>query len=428
MWQSDGRLATLPGQPPQFIHRRRSEVPERLLRGIFDQPSASDRTMILESVRVFYDRVIRIAEWIVAGRFATAKIALVSLAVGLFFSFPNHYGLSDKEAGQSWVGVLEKCEDPFLDMTTRYDPSVHESKLNFRLTVPIVAKLLGLGRRGILALHAISDVLLLWVCASLFARITSDRVSALFMTVGVASTWAGITGIVEFRGMFDVEALLFLACAALARGPAFSGLFSFLAAWTDERGLIASSMVYLYHVYQRYDTDGDRLSAFFTPAAMGVVISWFAYFATRYALARTYHITTPIDGTGVRTLIDQVNNLPMGTWTALEGGWLLVLASAFVLVKRRHFLFLTAFAGSLSIIIVVSMSVFDITRSMAYALPAIFIALEVLQNVETARELRTLCIIASTVSLVWPNYYAEYRSSIFWYTPFPLRVLKWLGV
>jgi hypothetical protein len=383
--------------------------------------------MVFEFLGSSYDRMIRLAERIVAGRFVSARILLVALAVGLFFSTPNYKRLYSEDNVKAWAGVLEKCNDPFLDMTRKYEPIVHESKLNFRLTVPIAAKLLGLGMTGLFALQSACGVLLLWACAATFLRITGDRVAALFLTIGVASTWAGATGFVELRGMFDVVALLFLACAVLAEGPVLAGLAVFLAAWTDERGLIASSLVYLYHVYRRYGGVGDRISAFFGPAPLGVVLSWSAYFATRFALARAYHITTPVAGVSPRIFLSQLNNLPMGCWTALEGGWLLVIAASIALVKLRQLAFLAAYASALAIVLASAMAVFDVTRSMAYALPAVFIALEVLRKTESGDDLRTLCVAASALSFLWPTYYAEYHNIIWWNSPLPFRALKWLG-
>jgi hypothetical protein len=384
--------------------------------------------MLFASLGVFYRGMISLAERIVAGRFVTLKMLLASLAITLFFSFPNYPRLYSEDNLKLWGGLLEKCNDPLMDMTTKYDPILHESKLNFRLTVPIVARLLGLGIKGIFALQSLCGVLLLWAAAGVFLQITNDRVTALFLTIGLGSTWAGTTGFVELRGMFDVVALLFLACGVLARGPLFAAVSVFLAAWTDERGLIASSLVYLAHVYRRYDgTRGDRLLAFFSPTALGVVVSWVAYFASRYALAHTYHITTPAAGANVKVFINQLNNLPMGCWTALEGGWLLVLAAAFVLWRVRRVAFLSAYAVSLGIVLAVSMSVFDVTRSMAYALPAVFVALEVLARTESGDDLRALCVAASALSFLWPNYYAEYHNIIWWYSPLPFRVLKWAG-
>ena len=96
--------------------------------------------MVFASLGAFYDRMIRLAERIVGGRFVTAKILLAALAIGLFFSFPNYQRLYSKDNLELWVGLLEKCDDPLMDMTRKYESIRHESKLNFRLTVPIVAK------------------------------------------------------------------------------------------------------------------------------------------------------------------------------------------------------------------------------------------------------------------------------------------------
>jgi hypothetical protein len=227
--------------------------------------------------------------------------------------------------------------------------------------------------------------------------------------------------------MFDVVALLFLACATLADGPLLVGTAVFLASWTDERGLIASALVYLYHVYRRYGGEGDRISAFFGPTPAGVVVAWATYFVTRFALAKAYHLTTTADGANVRVFITQMNNLPMGCWTALEGGWLLVLAASVVLIRLRQFAFLAAFLLSLSLVLAVSMSVFDITRSMAYALPAVFVSLGVLRRTESRDSLRALGATAAATSFLWPNYYAHFQYEILWYSPLPFRVLKWLS-
>ena len=55
------------------------------------------------------------------------------------------------------------------------------------------------------------------------------------------------------------------------------------------------------------------------------------------------------------------------------------------------------------------MCVFDITRSMAYLLPALFVALDVLGEVESVPDLRLLCGVSSLVSILSPNYYAPWE-------------------
>src|SRR3954451_3428069 len=90
------------------------------------QPCPRDRPMVFESLRAFYGRTIRLAERVVAGRFATARITLVAFAIGIFFSFPNYKRINDHFITKTWVGFLEKRDDLSLDMTTKYATNRHE--------------------------------------------------------------------------------------------------------------------------------------------------------------------------------------------------------------------------------------------------------------------------------------------------------------
>ena len=124
--------------------------------------------------------------------------------------------------------------------------------------------------------------------------------------------------------------------------------------------------------------------------------------------------------------VEQINNLPAGCWTALEGGWLLVLAAAVVLARRRRFLFLTMNLGAIAMVLTAARLVLDITRSMAYVLPALFVALDVLSEVESVPDLRLLCGASSLVSILSPNYYVEGVNLIYWNVPLPVRLLSWV--
>jgi hypothetical protein len=386
--------------------------------------------MTYASLVALYEKALALAGKIASGRLAGVRIALFATALGMVFTtLPNYPRLLwDEEFDReqcSWNAVLDKRDDPFVDLNKVYPAGSHNANMNFRLTVPVIARFAGMGKLGVFAFQSACGVALLWVVARVVLRATGDLVSALFVTCGVASTWAGTTAFIELRGMFDGEALLFLSCAALFEGAWLAGPFAFVAAWSDERALVALSLVYLYHVYRRERRGHDRLASYFGPAPMAIVAGGVAYLVTRLALARFYHMTTNTVMITPRTVIDQINNLPMGCWTALEGGWLLALAAMNVLVRERRIAFLALYVAAISLVLFVSMAVLDITRSMAYALPAIFIAVEVLREVDGIPDLRAICALSSAVSILWPNYYAQMRDQIFWNVPLPVRVLKW---
>jgi hypothetical protein len=142
-------------------------------------------------------------------------------------------------------------------------------------------------------------------------------------------------------------------------------------------------------------------------------------------MIRAFGIATDTVGVSPKLALVQFNNFPAGAWTGLEGGWLLVLAATMILIRGRRLLFLAAYLGAIAIILVVSMCVYDITRSMAYLLPAIFVALDVLAEVESIPDLRLICGMSSLVSIISPNYCAVVDTLIFWNVPLPVRLLSW---
>ena len=81
--------------------------------------------------------------------------------------------------------------------------------------------------------------------------------------------------------------------------------------------------------------------------------------------------------------------------------------------------------GAIAMVLIVSMIVLDITRSMAYMLPALFIALDVMSEVESVPDLRRICGASALVSILSPNYYVEGANLIYWNIPLPVRLLSW---
>jgi hypothetical protein len=184
--------------------------------------------------------------------------------------------------------------------------------------------------------------------------------------------------------------------------------------------------VYLYHVNRRHRQRRGAIESFFGATPLAVVAGWAAYFASRLAVAHFCGISTTTTGLGLKLGLQQINNFPAGAWTALEGGWLLVLAATVVLVRQRRFLFLTMNLAAIAIVLLVSMCVVDITRSMAYSLPALFVALDVLSEVENVPDLRCLCGVSALVSILSPNYYVHMQKQILWNVPLPVRAMSWL--
>jgi hypothetical protein len=387
-----------------------------------------DALMIKTIVDPLYSKLLRIASPWTQGEYWLLKVTLAAFACGMFFAFPSYDALFHGDYLQAWQAVLEKTSNPLLDMSQVYGPGSHESKLTFRLVVPVVAHYLGLGVKGMVFLQSLAGVFILALSAWIGFQITRDRATALFTALLVAGTYAGSMAFVEMRGIFDGVAVLFLLLALSSKRFVLISVFIFLAAWTDERGLVAAALVFAYHALPGGSGQWRDWHTLLKPAPLAVIAGGLAYLVSRYILASYFDLTTATEGVGLNLLVDQLNLFPMGTWTALEGGWLLLILAAILLYRYKAYYHLFLVFIGVGAIIVVSMSVVDITRSMAYMIPVVFIAIKVVAAVEQKDTYLHYFVVAAIFTLLSANYYAGGEKTIWWQYPLPLQALRWIFI
>ncbi len=357
------------------------------------------------------------------------KIVFLILSITLFLSFPSYDVFKNENyINIHWKPILIKIDNPFADLTDIYGPGSHASKINLRLTVPIIAKCFHLGIYGIVILQFLFGICLLFATVKLVYKITKDRITSFFASLTIGSIFPGITSFVELRGIFDGIAISLLTFALLFRNPIWIWLCMFLSFWTDERAIIAASLVWLFHIFEHSHSKENKFyfSTLLQTQPMSIVIAWVTYVISRCLVSVYFDLHTPTGGVGLHILLDQVNNAPMGIWTGLEGGWVLVLFAAILLILQRRYIWLLLFVIFSLSVIVLALSVVDITRSMAYILPAFFFALRVLSLTERTEDVRRYTLLACLISVLWPNYYAGGKHSIWWNYPLPIQLVRWL--
>lgn len=349
------------------------------------------------------------------------KTALAATLLALLCSFPRPAATTRIGSAPEWGPLREQIAHPLTPGA--HDPASHAAKTAFRLVAPSLAHLLGLGPAGLKLLEVCCGLLLFVLVAVAAERTSGERRLAVLTTLLVASCFMGITAFVEHRGFFDGVALLGLALACAWRNPLAVLMGVSLACWTDERGALAAGLVALLHFSEAPAEAGAKRAL--DPCCLAVALALGLYGAGRAWLAARYGLQTPLAGTGAHYLVRQLNNLPLGLWTGLEGGWLLVLAAGVSLWRagRRALLGCAVLAGGL--VIGAAFSVWDITRSMIYLLPALFLALRLLREHEPAPARLTLCRVAFLLSLLWPNLYTAGKGEVSWNYPLPLMVLKY---
>lgn len=368
------------------------------------------------------DHVRRGLEHWLAGDRWRAKLTVMAVLLALFMSFPSLDVALQGEFKQEWEGLDRQFEHPLSPRG--YGATTRQADMEFRLTVPIVVHLLGLGRPGAVMIYLLSGVVLLHLTGSLTFAASRDRSLTAFWVLAAASTCTGSAAFYDHRGIFDCTALALLLGAMLAHSTFLVAFLVFLAAYTDERALLAAGFVALFHVFAGSAAAHKSVRSLVRSPQVGVVGAWGAYVVSAGLLRHFFDLRTPIGDTlalAPRLFLHQVHSLPVATWTALEGLWLPVLAATGVMFLGGRLLFGLTYAGTICAVLLVANSVFDVSRSAGYLFPAVFVAGSVLFRLECRRIVWVTSIVACGTCLMAPNLYVS-GTTVHWCLPLPLQL------
>jgi hypothetical protein len=376
--------------------------------------------MISESINRCQSYIYQQSERLVNQKNWKWKLSMILVLVVYFFAFPS-YELISKEYSFHWSAISAQINHPFTD--THYEATSHQSKLTFRLTVPLIARVLHLGIVGLLILQGILGFFTFYFSLNILDRLLKDKIVVVLLGFSLAFIYAGKSGFIDLMACFDGVAIFFLVSSIHFKSPVIIFLSVFLASFTDERALIASSLVFLFWVYLSLIERKRRLSI----QSLTIIFSWLAYFIVRYILTIKFGLSTYVGDVGTRVFLDQVNNFQIGIWTALEGIWILVFFSFITLWKRKQFFYGFMFLGAIAIVLIAALAVKDITRSMAYLLPAFFIVLLILKDEDTPSVFRKLALITTFFCFIYPPYSIGEVSFISLAYSMPLQILRYLA-
>ncbi len=363
-------------------------------------------------------------------QYAFILLPLIATAISLFSAFPSYDIVDDKEMSSNWNAILHQTTNPFN--RTEYNGSSHQANLAFRLTPILLARIFSIGSvYGYLIFQFFCLVLLFTVISRLLKKIIDDPVVYYLLTLSISLTFVGNVLCSDYRGFFDVVAFLCLSASMLFNNTKLILLTLLLAYFTDERALIASGLIYVYFVFEnRQDVQTISFKSFFSfqPKLIGIISSWVSYLAIRVTLTYFFELKSNnevlVDYLFTET-IHQINLLPFGLWTALEGFWILVLLSVIVLIQERKWFALCLYFVASFVVVFVAIWVFDITRSMAYLLPSIFLSLTILSKSQNPLVLRYISL-GVLLLCIFPTYYAGGSNEISWLYPFPLQLIRML--
>ena len=379
----------------------------------------------LTGIRNVAIRVVDKLDRSLTQRYWLEAIAFFGVLTSLFLAFPSF----DPDVESSRALAVKSMIHGLGEYWDGLGPhsSIHARVIAYRITVPLLARLLGLGLLGCYAIQYLAGVGLIYIVARLSYQATSDRVCTALSTLVICSTYAGSSAFVDLRPLFDGVAYFFLAAAMWTAWPPAITTLVVLASFTDERALVASGFVFLWWILrssdqfrQREDIPTERRMLQLVVRPSAVVAAWIIYLGVRISIRDWYNI--PLE-TKNYDFFKLINNAPMALWTAFEGGWIVIAWAIVVLMLRRKWWLLACHLCVGSVLIFGAISIVDMTRSMAYLFPAFIIAVFVVASDTERPALRYVLLCVAAVSVMCPAYYAGGKSTIWWQYPFPLQMI-----
>ena len=250
--------------------------------------------------------------------------------------------------------------------------------------------------------------------------ITSSRKIAFLVCLSEACTWSGETAFHELRGgYYDAVALCLMVAAFAARSWPVAAVLLFLGAWTDERALVGAAFLLLFDLCRR-GTAGWRSGAAFSALVAYFVVRMASTWILSYQLG-------PTGGVGLDLFVKQASFMPFAVLSALGGNWVVTGAGMGALIAARRFGLAIGLGVSLIVLVLVSFSVADISRSLAYCLPAVFVALAaVADNRLLTLQLERCALPAGIVAFLLPAIYVEGSSGVYLLESLSMKL--WAGM
>lgn len=333
-------------------------------------------------------------------------LALALMCLSWMFATPTVLLFFLKEQTPfGWEVVMQKSQNLTSNLE-QLSPGLWLSKKVFRLTIPVFIRLLNLSPAIVVLCQIAAGYLTYVLSYKLSFRILKDPVQATFLTAGITFIYFGRAAYFEYDYCwFDAFSYMFILLAMLNTRPAIVFLFSSMAAWNDERGFIAISIVLLFHLFS---TQNDSKLRFLrsikpNPTVWAVFFAGLLYICVRWFLSSQFDMHTPTNGANFQVFTRTYYYLLIGNLTFFEGFWVLILTLLALMIFRKDYLRFILVISPFFIIMVVSFCVSDITRSGAFAVPLVFIALDYLKHSLSPSTMRNLLLFCLMISFLIPS-------------------------
>lgn len=300
--------------------------------------------------------------------------------------------------------IIAQGKHPFL--AAHHPPGSHEANQAFRLTVPIISWILNLNVTSLYILQMVAGLGFVWVVMTLAFGILQNKTLTFYFITGFTAIYAGANFYINYLGHVDAFPFLFMALVVYLRSAGWVLLFSQLAFWCDERAIINSTFIGLWFLWpflsQYFKTKTfDRQ---LVPTGLyALIVSGVLYIVLRSWVGSNFGLSVGHDAAlSLQSLWWSVATFGDKATRGLEGMWFVILAAMIMLIQGGQWLKFSLYAFAMGITVLTMLLVADGTRALSFGFVAFFIALKILYDQISGKEIRYLLLTSTMISLMFP--------------------------
>ncbi len=309
-------------------------------------------------------------------RWSFPASVLVLIAYTLFFQFPNLFEIR-VDPNDHFAAILRISES--LTTQLEFEPGSHNEKKTLRPTVPALVRLLPIeSATGIYVLFCVCNAI--WIIFTLLflRRETGDAVISFWAVALLCGVYVGGCGFLDTMGWGDMVALALVAMALYWHRSWLVMPLLALAMLCDERVVLACGFIALFMFSER-ETLPER-SRFRWMRIVWVAVAFFLFVGARIFMQTGLGFEGKSGMLGLKAYLSlDPGAVHAGLWSGFELGWWVMVLPIAIWMKRAPLLATLASAGLLMLLLG-SLMVADVTRSLSYGFPWFVISVLILHH------------------------------------------------
>ncbi len=348
------------------------------------------------------------------GRFWKIKTLVFTLSLSFFLlflfnrgyitqNFRNFYFDSVLHKPQPfffWDSIVKQGQKPFTPNT--YQHGSHESNRTFRLTIPIISRVLSLDGLGLFILQVFLGFGFIFLLINILEKILNDKILIFYTLLAFLNVYTGTCFFLNCFGHGDGYTFFFILCSLLLRNPILLSLSLQLSFWSDERSIITILGVFLFQ-YFYYNLKTQSLIRLIIVISINILV----YVSLRLYLSNHFHLqAADVENSTSERFIEIAKSI--STWwgsriyLGIEGFILpLIIVFAILYIKKKVLYIYMSLIYWLPILLV-TLLVADTVRTISFTFVFWLISLFILKETVNYRQLKVLFLIISFINILIP--------------------------